>query len=124
VSTTFIAGAPNRLEIDIHGGARSRIIGTTRWDRRADGTWRSSYTPAIRQPDPFWAPAAEAVYVAGGDARTIQLTLVQPGGPTFFRLWVDRRTHLVTRLRMVTAAHFMRERELDPNSAPPVVPPA
>ena len=62
--------------------------------------------------------------MAGGDAATVQLTLVQPGGPTFFRLWVDRRTHLVTRLRMVTAAHFMRERELDPNAAPPVVPPA
>ncbi len=124
VSTTFIAEAPNRLEIDIHGGAHSRIIGTTRWDRRADGTWKRSYTPAIRQPDPFWAPTAEAVYVAGGDAATVQLTLVQPGGPTFFRLWVDRRTHLVTRLRMVTAAHFMRERELDPNAAPPVVPPA
>jgi copper transport protein len=124
VSTTFIVEAPNRLAIDVHGGARSRIIGTTRWDRRADGTWKSSYTPAIRQPDPFWAPTAEAVYLAGGDADTVQLTLVQPGGPTFFRLWVDRRTHLVTQLRMVTAAHFMRERELDPNSAPPVVPPS
>ncbi len=124
VSTTYIVGAPNRLSIDVHGGRRSRIIGTTRWDQQRDGTWKRSYTPAIRQPDPFWAPTAEAVYVAGGDARTLQLTLVQPGGPTFFRLWVDRRTHLVTRLRMVTAAHFMRERELDLNSAAPVVPPS
>jgi hypothetical protein len=124
VSTTFIVQAPDRLAIDIHGGRRSRIIGTTRWDERANGTWKRSYTPAIRQPDPFWAPTAEAVYVAGGGPHTVQLTLVQPGGPTFFRLWVDRRTHLVTRLRMVTAAHFMRERELDPNSAAPVVPPS
>jgi copper transport protein len=124
VSTTFIVRAPNRLDIDVHGGQRSRIIGTTRWDQQKDGTWKRSYTPAIRQPDPFWAPTAEAVYAAGGDATTVQLTLVQPGGPTFFRLWVDRRTGLVTRLRMVTAAHFMRERELDPNSAAPVVPPS
>jgi copper transport protein len=124
VSTTFVVQAPNRLTIDVHGGQRSRIIGTTRWDRQKDGTWTRSYTPAIRQPDPFWAPTAESVYVAGGNSRTIQLTLVQPGGPTFFRLWVERRTHLVTRLRMVTAAHFMRERELDPNSAAPVVPPS
>jgi copper transport protein len=124
VSTTFVVQAPDRLTIDVHGGQRSRIIGTTRWDRQKDGTWKRSYTPAIRQPDPFWAPTAESVYVAGGDSRTTQLTLVQPGGPTFFRLWVDRRTHLVTRLRMVTAAHFMRERELDPNSAAPVVPPS
>jgi copper transport protein len=124
VSTTFVVQAPDRLAIDVHGGQRSRIIGTTRWDLQKDGTWKRSYTPAIRQPDPFWAPTAESVYVAGGDSRTIQLTLVQPGGPTFFRLWVDRRTHLVTRLRMVTAAHFMRERELDPNAAAPVVPPS
>ena len=54
----------------------------------------------------------------------MQLTLVQPGGPTFFRLWVDRRTHVVVRLRMITAAHFISERELDLNTAPPVVPPA
>jgi copper transport protein len=123
VSTTYIVQAPDRLSIDVHGGERARIIGTTRWDRNPDGTWTRSKTAAVRQPDPFWAPTARAVYVAGRGARTIQLTLVQPGGPTFFRLWIDRRTRLVTRLRMVTAAHFMRERELDPNRAPPVVPP-
>jgi hypothetical protein len=78
----------------------------------------------VRQPDPFWAPTAEAVYVSGGDRRTIQLTLVQPGGPTFFRLWIDRRSHIVVRLRMITSAHFMSERELDLNHAPPVVPPS
>jgi putative copper export protein len=123
VTTTYIVQAPNRLSIDVHGGARSRIIGNTRWDQRANGTWRRSYTPAIRQPDPFWAPTAEAVYAAGGGPNTVQLTLVQPGGPTFFRLWVDRRRHVVVRLRMITAAHFMSERELDLNSAAPVVPP-
>jgi hypothetical protein len=123
VSTTYIVQAPNRLTIDVHGGQHSRIIGTTRWDQLASGVWKRSFTPGIRQPDPFWAPTAESVYVAGGDRDTVQLTLVQPGGPTFFRLWVDRRTHIVTRLRMITAAHFMSERELDLNSAPPVVPP-
>ena len=123
VATTYIVQAPNRLTIDVHGGEHSRIIGTTRWDRLAGGGWKRSFTPAIRQPDPFWAPTAESVYVAGGGPHTVQLTLVQPGGPTFFRLWFDRRTHIVRRLRMITAAHFMSERELDLNSAPPVVPP-
>ncbi|HKV67815.1 MAG TPA: hypothetical protein VJN72_06980, partial [Gaiellales bacterium] len=123
VATTYIVQAPNRLTIDVHGGEHSRIIGTTRWDQLASGGWKRSFTPSIRQPDPFWAPTAESVYVAGGDRKSIQLTLVQPGGPTFFRLWVDRRSHIVTRLRMITAAHFMSERELDLNSAPPVVPP-
>jgi hypothetical protein len=124
VTTTYIVQAPDRLSIDVHGGQQSRIIGRHRWDLLSDGTWRRTPAAPVRQPDPFWAPTAQAVYVAGGDRSTVQLTLVQPGGPTFFRLWIDRRTHLVRQLRMVTAAHFMRERELDPNTAPPVVPPA
>jgi hypothetical protein len=74
-------------------------------------------------PDAFWAPGAEAVSIAGGDRTTTQLTLVLPWGPTFFRLWVDRASKQVVRLRMITAAHFMREREYDQNHAPPVVPP-
>jgi len=123
VSTTYIVQAPDRIIIDVHGGEQARIIGTHRWDQLPDGSWRRTPTAAVRQPDPFWAPTAQAVYVAGGDRSTVQLTLVQPGGPTFFRLWVDRRKHVVVRLRMVTAAHFMRERELDLNRAPPVVPP-
>lgn len=124
VSTTYFVQAPDRLAIDVHGGEHARIIGTTRWDRRANGTWRRSATSPVRQPDPFWAPTAQAVYVSGHSPGIVQLTLVQPGGPTFFRLWIDRRTHVVVRLRMVTSAHFMSERELDLNQAPPVVPPA
>jgi copper transport protein len=123
VTTTYIANAPNALAIDVHGGEDARIIGTSRWDRRSDGTWKRSQTTPVRQPDPFWAPTAQAVYVAGGDRRTIQITLVQPGGPTFFRLWIDRRRGVVVRLRMITTAHFMSERELDLNRAPRVVPP-
>ncbi len=108
----------------MHGGEHARIIGTSRWDRQPDGTWKRSATSPVHQPDPFWAPTAEAVYVAAQQPRTrSQLTLVQPGGPTFFRLWIDRRTGVVVRLRMITTAHFMSERELDLNRAPPVVPP-
>jgi hypothetical protein len=124
VSTTYVVQAPDRLAIDVHGGDHARIIGPTRWDRRANGTWRRSQTSPVRQPDPFWAPTAEAVYVSGRSPGIVQLTLVQPGGPTFFRLWIDRRRHVVVRLRMITSAHFMSERELDLNHAPPVVPPA
>jgi hypothetical protein len=123
VSTTYFVQAPDRLAIYVHGGDHARIIGTNRWDRRANGTWRRSATAPVRQPDPFWAPTAEAVYVSGHSRGIVQLTLVQPGGPTFFRLWIDRKSHVVVRLRMVTTAHFMSERELDLNRAPPVVPP-
>ncbi len=124
VTTTYIANAPDRLSIDVHGGEVARIIGTTRWTRQTGGGWKRSTTARVRQPDPFWAPTAQAVYVAGGGRRTVQITLVQPGGPTFFRLWIDRRSGVVVRLRMITTAHFMSERELDLNRAPRVVPPA
>jgi hypothetical protein len=123
VTTTYFAQAPDRLAIDVHGGEHARIIGTNRWDRQPDGTWKRSATTPVHQPDPFWAPTAEAVYIGAQSRDTTVLTLVQPGGPTFFRLWIDRRTGVMVRLRMITTAHFMSERELDLNHAPPVVPP-
>ena len=123
VTTTFIEQAPDRLSIDVHGGQRSVIVGSTRFDLQPNGRWRRSPAVPSRVPDPFWAPGATAVHVAARSGRTLQLTLVIPNGPVFFRLWVDADTHLVTRLRMITAAHFMSERELDFNSAPPVTAP-
>ena len=42
---------------------------------------------------------------------SIEVTLVLPQGPTFFRLEIDRRTHLVRELHMITAAlSLARER--------------
>ena len=123
VSTTYISQAPDRLSIDVHGGQRSIIIGAVRYDLQPNGTWRPSQAVPTPQPNPFWAPGATAIHEAARTARTVQLTLAIPGGPTFFRLWVNARTHLVTRLRMITAAHFMSERELDFNNAPPVIRP-
>ena len=123
VTTDFVVQAPDRLAFSVRGGASARIIGTTRWDREPGHDWVRSPAPRSKVPDAFWAPGAEAVYVAGGDRTTTQLTLVLPGGPTFFRLWIDRSTQQVVRLRMITAAHFMSEREYDQNRAPPVEPP-
>ena len=124
VTTHFTVQAPDRLAFAVRGGASARIIGTTRWDRQPGRDWVRSEAPRSTVPDAFWAPGAEAVYVAGQDRTTSVLTLVLANGPTFFRLWVDRATQQVVRLRMITAAHFMSEREYDQNRAPPVVPPA
>jgi copper transport protein len=123
VTTHYITQAPNRLAITVRGGEHARIIGSTRWDLQPDGTWTRSVTFPVQQPDPYWAPTSQAAYVAGRSHGMVQVTLVQPGGPTFFRLWIDRRSHQVVRLKMITNAHFMSERELDLNHAPPVVPP-
>ncbi len=123
VHTTFVANSPDRLSIDVHGGTQARIIGKHRWDL-SNGSWVEQATSPLKVPDPFWAPGAVAAYVAGETADTIAVTLVLPQGPTFFRLTIDRRTHLVLTLHMVTAAHFMRERYLDVNRAERVVAPS
>lgn len=123
VTTTFISEAPDRLSIDVHGGEHSILIGSTRWDENPDGTWTKAPTTPSRLPDAFWAPNATAVHVAARSGSLEQLTLVNPSGPTFFRLWVDPRTHLVQHLRMITAAHFMTEFEGDFNSEPKIAPP-
>ena len=96
---------------DAAGTCRRTAPGGGRRLRRCASPTRSGRRP----PRPSTSP--------GTGGQLIQITLVQPGGPTFFRLWIDRRTHVVVRLRMITTAHFMSERELDLNHAPPVVPP-
>jgi copper transport protein len=122
VHTTFVAQSPDRLSIDVTGGTRSRIIGRHRWDYNA-GSWVEQPIGRLAVPDPFWAPGAMAAYVSDRSATTIEVTEVLAQGPTFFRLAIDRRTHLVVELHMVTAAHFMQERYLDVNRAGPVLPP-
>ena len=78
----------------------------------------------MRVPDPFWAPGQLAATVAEADAAHHRGDAGGAQGPTFFRLIIDNRTHLVQHLWMTTAAHFMQERYLDFNSAPPVTAPA
>jgi len=124
VDTTFIVGAPDRLAIDVHGGAQSRVIGNYRWDLQ-NGSWVRQPIQRLKLPDPYWANGALAAYVTGSSRDGVEVTLGVAQGPTFFRLLIDKRTHLVKRLWMTTAAHFMREHYLDFNSAPPVtVPPS
>jgi copper transport protein len=120
--TTFVAQAPDRLSIEVRGGISARIIGDVRYDLR-NGVWQKRPTPPITAPDPFWVKGATAAYVAASSPDTVTVTLALDQGPTFFELVIDRRTMLVQRLRMITAAHFMSERYLAVNSAAPVVPP-
>jgi copper transport protein len=122
VHTTFIANSPDRLSIDVRGGTQSRLIGGHRWDLQ-DGRWVRQPIQPSREPDPFWASGQVAAYRTGQTKDSEFVTLAVNEGPTFFRLEVDRRTHLVRRLWMITAAHFMHETYLDPNTAPEVTPP-
>ena len=54
VDTTFIVGAPDRLAIDVHGGAQSRVIGNHRWDLE-NGSWVKQPIQPLKLPDPYWA---------------------------------------------------------------------
>jgi hypothetical protein len=123
VTTHFTVQAPDRLVIDVLGGIQSRVIGSQRWDLQ-NGAWTERSTEPVRVPDAFWAQGALAAYVRRASPQTIEATLAVAQGPTFFRILVDRRTHLVQRLWMVTAAHFMHERYVDFDAAPPVRPPS
>jgi hypothetical protein len=122
VHTLFTERTPDRLVINVIGGEQSRVIGNHRWDLQ-NGSWVKQSIQPLTLPDAFWAGGAQAAYVSGSTAQTIEVTLAVPNGPTFFRLLVDRRTHLVQRLWMVTAAHFMHERYYDFNRAPAITPP-
>jgi copper transport protein len=122
VATTFHVQAPDRLGIDVHGGAQSRVIGDHRWNLQ-NGSWVEQRIQPLRLPDAFWAPGALAPYVVARHGDTIMVTLAVSSGPTFFRLALDRRTHLIQHLWMTAAAHFMQERYLDINHGAPVTPP-
>jgi copper transport protein len=122
VHTLFTERSPDRLVIDVIGGEQSRVIGNHRWDLQ-NGSWVKQTIQPLKLPDAFWAGGAQAAYVTGSTAHTVEVTLAVANGPTFFRLLVDRRTHLVQRLWMVTAAHFMHERYYAFNRAPAITPP-
>ena len=131
VTTTFVSQAPNRVSVNVHGGAQQILIGNTEYIQQPDGSWKKqSLGPGGGSPvpDPFWAPRAIAAHLVSETPGQRVLTLVIPGtradpASVFFRLWVDPRTNLVQHLRMITAAHFMTQHESKFNSAPPVVAP-
>ena len=74
VDTTFIVGAPDRLAIDVHGGAQSRVIGNHRWDLQ-NGSWVKQPIQRLKLPDPYWANGALAAYVTGSTRNGVEVTL-------------------------------------------------
>ena len=124
VTTTYFVQAPDRLAIDVHGGEHARIIGTNRWDLQAkrhlealgDVRRCTSPTRSGRRPRrPCTCPGTAA---ASSSSRSCS-----PAARRSSASGSTAEAHVVVRLRMITTAHFMSERELDLNHAPPVVPP-
>ena len=124
VTTRFVVQAPDRLSIDVTDGAQARIIGNERWDRTQETDWKKQKTDPLKVPDPYWVAGQKGAHVVASTPTQVVVTLAQyTDAPVFYRLVIDRRSGLVTELRMTAAAHFMRERYGDFDAAPPVTPP-
>ena len=107
--TNWRVVAPDRLAYSVRGGDSAVIVGGRRWDRAPGGRWIESPQTPVKQPVPLWQSATDA-HVVGQTARTWRITFYDPGTPAWFAIVVDRRTLRTLDLRMITTAHFMRER--------------
>ena len=122
VHTTFIAESPDRLAIDVHGGAQ-----LTR-DRQPplglqNGSWVEQPIQRLTVPDPYWANGALAAYVSGehagqhrGDAGGGAGADVLPAADRQADAPGDAAAD--DHGRALHAEHY-----LDFNPAPPVLPP-
>lgn len=121
VASVYREVAPNSLEVTSSNGAQAIIVGSKRWDRVGSEPWQSSSLtpfPAIR---PFWVGLVQDAALLGTATVTGRPTWIvsfaAPQMPAFFTVWIDRENYRTLRLRMTTAAHFMRH-EYGPFDAP------
>jgi hypothetical protein len=127
VRATTIMQAPNRIQIDVAGGAQSRVIGSTEWDRATPtASWTHKRRRLVRMPNTSWASGLAAASVL---AQTPTRTVVTAGQRRNGRLmvWVltiDRRSGWVVRARLIAPGLERIERYHDVNTAPAVLPPS
>ena len=123
VVADFTLERPNRLAYRIRGGASGIIIGARRWDRPQGGKWEPSAQEPTSQPEPIWAGHVSNAYVLETTATAYVVSFLNPLGPAWFTLELDRRTMLPRTLRMTATAHFMTHRYTHFNAAPRIRPP-
>jgi hypothetical protein len=126
IDTTFVEQAPDRIAYRIDGGAQAIVIGRRRWDRDSPRSrWvRSAQSGPVHAPAPPWAVATD-VRLLGETSTASRVSFVDRsyGIPTWFELTIDRTTYRTLDLRMTTAGHFMHDRYLGFDDAPPIRPP-
>jgi copper transport protein len=123
VVADFTLERPNRLAYRIRGGASGIIIGPRRWDRPRGGKWEPSAQEPTQQPEPIWAGHVTNAYVLETTATSYVVSFLNPLGPAWLTLVLDRRTLLPRTLRMTATAHFMTHRYSSFNAAPRIRPP-
>jgi hypothetical protein len=110
IRARFRVAAPDRLTYRIAGGSDAVVIGARRWDRASPRErWVESAQTPLRLPTPTWTTARDARLLArsGGTAT---VAFLDPTIPAWFRVRLDRRTFRPLEVRMIAAAHFMRDR--------------
>jgi hypothetical protein len=111
IVTRFEVAAPDRMTYRIVGGSQAIVIGTRRWDRASPGErWIPSEQSPLSLPAVPWGGNPRDARLVGETGRLWIVTLVDPQIPAWFELRVDKRTLRPAEVRMIAAAHFMRDR--------------
>jgi hypothetical protein len=107
----FEVAAPDRLRYQIAGGSDAIVIGAHRWDRATPRErWVPSQQTPLSLPAVPWGGSPQDARVVGQTQRLWIVTLLDPQIPAWFELRVDKRTLRPAQVRMIAAAHFMRDR--------------
>ena len=105
--------APNSLSYRIRGDTDGIVIGGRRWDRVAGGRWVASpQDPRLPQPATTWSSTVRNAYLVAAGPRELVVSFFDPGIYAWFRLVIDRKTFRPRDMRMIAAAHFMRQHYL------------
>ena len=111
IVTRFEVAAPDRLTYRIAGGSDAIVIGARRWDRAsAREPWVASQQTRLSLPAVPWGGSPRDARLIGETPRLWIVTLLDPQIPAWFELRVDKRTMRPSEVRMIAAAHFMRDR--------------
>jgi hypothetical protein len=107
----FEVAAPDRLRYRIVGGSDAIVIGARRWDRATPRErWVPSQQTPLSLPAVPWGGSPQDARVVGETRQLWIVTLLDREIPAWFELRIDKRTLRPTEVRMVAAAHFMRDR--------------
>jgi hypothetical protein len=120
-TSTWEVQAPDRMRFRTGSGARSVIVGDTRWDFRG-GRWQESPFPGLELPSYMWDGAGNARILGRAGARRVLSVFDREPVPAWFRLTVDGANRVVD-AEMLAPSHFMRQRFRDFDEPLTIAPP-
>lgn len=123
VTTISEFAAPDAMHFQVVGGLEGVFIGERRFLNEG-GAWRQleGIDAPFRFPKSKFAKNAESVVFGPlesvGDSRTqaIVFVLRSAGTKARYAVWVDEKSHLITREAMIAPGHYMLARNYDFNA--------